>query len=268
MTIQITRRVALLAGCFSLACSPLLAQQPAAEKVTARASLNQAAQEGKFTFLLFYKQSDATSNAMYDSLKDAVKKNPDTTAVVLVLVGNPDNDAIVKKFDVARAPMPLTAAVAPNGAITGLFTQKVTPENIDSAIVSPTQTEVMKSLQDGKLVMVTVQGSGKAVTPVAVTGMQADPHFSSRFVSLTIQASDPDEAKFMKQMQLDPNSVATHTALLAPPGVMVGKFAATATKDEVAAALAKAGKCCDDPNCKHNQPNVQAGKPAAGLRKN
>lgn len=259
--------LALLLG-FSLGTIQAFAQQPAAEKITARAALNRAAEDGKFTFLLFYKQSDSASNTMYDALKDVVKKNPDTTAVVLVQVGNADNEAIVKKFDVARAPMPLTAAVAPNGAITGLFAQKVTPENIDSALVSPVMTEVMKSLQDGKLVMVTVQGTAKAGTPIAVTEMQADPHFSSRFVSLKINAADANEAKFMKQMQLDPNAALTHTALLAPPGVVVGKFPATASKDEVAAALAKAGKCCDDPNCKHNQPNVQAGKPAAGLRKN
>jgi hypothetical protein len=33
---------------------------------------------------------------------------------------------------------------------------------------------------------------------------------------------------------------------------MVGKFPATATKAQLASELHAAGKCCDDPNCKHN----------------
>jgi hypothetical protein len=41
--------------------------------------------------------------------------------------------------------------------------------------------------------------------------------------------------------------------VLAPPGVLVGKFPASATSDQIGAALHAAGKCCNDPNCKHNQ---------------
>jgi hypothetical protein len=39
---------------------------------------------------------------------------------------------------------------------------------------------------------------------------------------------------------------------MAPPGVMVGMFPATASLGELAAALAAASKCCEDPNCKHH----------------
>jgi hypothetical protein len=35
--------------------------------------------------------------------------------------------------------------------------------------------------------------------------------------------------------------------------VLVGKFGPAVTKDEIAAALHAAGKCCNDPNCKHNK---------------
>ena len=70
----------------------------------------------------------------------------------------------------------------------------------------------------------------------------------------------------MKDMQLDPASVTSTTiTMLAPPGVLIGKFGPKATKDEMASALAKAGKCCDDPNCKHHEHNAPAaGTPAAG----
>ena len=39
---------------------------------------------------------------------------------------------------------------------------------------------------------------------------------------------------------------------MAPPGALVGRFAASASKEDLARALHAAGKCCSDPNCKHN----------------
>ena len=36
----------------------------------------------------------------------------------------------------------------------------------------------------------------------------------------------------------------------------VGKFGPASTKNEIAAALHQAGKCCNDPNCKHARGNT------------
>jgi hypothetical protein len=55
-------------------------------------------------------------------------------------------------------------------------------------------------------------------------------------------------------MELSPRDV--HESMLvvmAPPGVLVGKFIGSTTKDQIAAQLHAAGKCCNDPNCKHIQ---------------
>ena len=94
----------------------------------------------------------------------------------------------------------------------------------------------------------------KASLPQAVKDFQADPHFSNRLAVVSMQVNDPKEKQFLNQMQVDPLQVRGQTTLfLAPPGVLIGKYTASATKDEMAAALHQAGKCCDDPNCKHNQ---------------
>ena len=64
---------------------------------------------------------------------------------------------------------------------------------------------------------------------------------------------DPAEVAFLEQLKIDPGTVrGSTTAFLAPPAVLVGKYGPAATKNEMAAALHAAGKCCNDPNCKHN----------------
>ena len=100
---------------------------------------------------------------------------------------------------------------------------------------------------------VCVQTGDQAAVPVGLKEMQADPQFKDRIVSVSMQMRDPAETRFLNQMQIDPQATTSPTTvLLAPPGVMIGKFDVNATGAQMAAALHKAGKCCDDPNCKHN----------------
>lgn len=220
----------------------------------AEATLEQAAEEGKYTFLVFYKTNDAATQTMAATLKEGLASRAETARAAYVQVGQPAEKALVDKYDVSRAPMPMTIAVAPNGAITGMFAQMLSAEGIENSFVTPTMTNCMKSLQAGKLVFVSVYGSSKAPAPASLKDFQADPHFKDRLVTFSMLAADPAEAKFLKQMQIDATkATGTTTVLLAPPGVLVGKFDAFTSKDDIAAALAKAGKCCEDPNCKHHQ---------------
>lgn len=238
-------------------CTSVAQAQPRAPQgsVTSKAqqTLDQAAAEQKFTFIMFYKDDSPPSRTMAQLMKAEIGKRDQQAILTFVQVTDPAEKAIVDRFDVSRAPMPLTMSIAPNGAITGIFAQQATPETIEGAFVTPTMTRAMKSLQEGKLVLVCVQGSAKPVLPAAVKDFQADPHFKERLATVSFQAADPAEGRFLSQMQIDPRIAATTTVLLAPPGVLVGKFDVRASKDDIAAALAKAGKCCDDPNCKHHE---------------
>lgn len=279
MSFRLRSLAIMILGLLALNPMSLLAQQtrfapqtPAARPVVAQPSeaeliLDQAAQNGQYTFVLFYKTNDINTSAMNKTLQAAVAKEEGRAVVAVVQVGNPADAALVAKFDVARAPMPMTLSVAPNGAITGIYAQKLSALDIPEAYVTPTMMDAMKALQEGKLVFVTVYGTGKPTTPTALRDLQADPHFGARIVPLVMNGNDPAEAMLMEQMKIDPKSVTTNAALMAPPGVLVGKFAATATKAEIATALAKAGKCCDDPNCKHHQSASTSAAPGAPATK-
>ena len=214
--------------------------------------LGQSAEQQKYTFLLFYKEDNTATRTMARTLKEGVAQRTDQASLCLVAVADPAEQAVVKKFGVARAPLPFTLAIAPNGAITGLFSQKLTAAHIEGSFVTAGMAQCMKSMQDKKLVLVCVQASPRTATPAAVKDFQADPEFKDRVAVISVQLNDPSEAPFLKQMELDASKVkGSSIVFLAPPAVLVGKFASTTTKAELAAALHKAGKCCDDPNCKH-----------------
>ena len=218
----------------------------------AHQTLQAAAQHGKFTFLLFHRGDDAATQAMAQKLNNSVARREEATAAY-VNVADPAAKALIEKYGVSRSPLPLTLAVAPNGAITGIFSQKLAPESVDQAIVTPAMMHSMKALQDGKIVLVCVHGSTKPLVPHAVAAFKKDPLYINRTTTVSVSANDPAEARFLTQMKIGASPVqGVTTVVLAPPGVLVDKFDESATSSQIAAALVKAGKCCDDPNCKHN----------------
>lgn len=61
-----------------------------------------AAQGGKIAFLVFYKESNAATKTMLETVKTASQKLDGTTCVV-VNIADPAGRAVAEKFDVARA---------------------------------------------------------------------------------------------------------------------------------------------------------------------
>jgi len=216
--------------------------------------LHKAAQQMKYTFIVFYKQDDAATQTMAQTVKDGVAKRSDWATLTFVQMTNPADKAIVERFGVSRAPAPLTVAVAPNGAVTGVFVKTISDDRIASSFVTRTKAECMKSLQQGKMVLVCLNPRQPATYPQAVQDFQADPQFKDRIAVVSMQANDPNEASFVTEMQLTAAEASNSTTVfLAPPGVLVGKFGENATQQQMASELHKAGKCCDDPKCKHNR---------------
>jgi hypothetical protein len=235
----------------------------AAEAGKAQQVLDQSAAQQKYTFLLFYREDNQATRTMAQSLQKALAQRSNQASITYVSVSDPAEQAVVKRFGVARAPLPFTLAVAPNGAVTALISQKINAAQIATAFVTPGMANCMKAMQDRKLVLVCVHTSARSETPESVREFQADPDFSERLSVISIQSSDRSEAPFLKQMEIEPGSLQGSTLVfMAPPAVLVGKFASTATKTEMTAALHAAGKCCDDPNCKHGH-GPQAAAPKA-----
>ncbi len=218
--------------------------------------LDTAAEEGKFTFVVFTKGDSAAVRSMVQTVKDGVEARSKQATYIVADANAAGEQAIIEQFGVGRAPMPLTLAVAPNGAVTGIFPKAVQDEQLTASIVPPTMMRCMKLLQDQKLVFVclTQEPSKKAATPAGVLSLQLDPNFKDRIEVISMTVTDTKEARFLEQMKIDPAQVkGPYAVLIAPPGVLIGHYGAQATPMEIAAAIHKAGKCCDDPNCKHNQ---------------
>lgn len=180
---------------------------------------------------------------MREVYRRALDKVKDRADSVLVNVADAAEKAVVDKYDLGRAPMPLVLAFAPNGAITGGFPTQFEEKDLLEAFATPCTEKCMKALQEGKLVFLCVQNHETKSNEEALKGVkefQADERFASATEIVILDPADPAEASFLGDLKIDPRTSAAVTAFLAPPGAAIAEFEGPTQKDQLVAALQNA----------------------------
>lgn len=211
-----------------------------------------AAQNDRFAFVMFYRSNDSATKSMYGTLRSTLENREDTV-IVPVRVGDSTEQTLIDRFDATRLPLPAVAVLAPNDAVCIVYPQRVSPQQLTAAIVSPAQAECLKALQDKNITILCALPNASAEVPVGVRQFQADKLFQSRTQVVTVQANDPNESKFLRQLRVPTDRSTPVVAFMAPPGVMIGVFGESVTHRELAEKLAAAGQCCEDENCKYHK---------------
>lgn len=241
-----------LMGCCLLMNSSAMAQQRE-ESSSLQSTLRQSAESGKFTFIVFSRGNQEATRGFYQRTQVELAPYEEKVVITAGRVDDPAEQALVEKLGIARAPMPMAVVIAPNGAVTGLFPRKITPEQVAAAIVSPVMMKCMKELQDQKLVFVCLTRTDRVDVPEGVQTVQRLPQFKDRISLVEMRLDDPAETRFYQQMELNTDQVnGPYAVLIAPPGALIGHFDTRASAAQIAAAIHKAGQCCEDENCKHN----------------
>jgi hypothetical protein len=249
-----------LTGCGGRAAATASAQAVEAQDLSKRsddrpeasgkgmAAVKQAADAGKYLFMFFSKTADDQTEAMRKVFDKAMTKVASRAQWIAVDVNDPSEKAIVAKFELTRAPMPLVLAMAPNGAITGGFPTKFEEQQLLSAFATPVTERVMKHVQGGKLVFVCIQNGKTKSNDAALQGVrdfQADARFASATEIVMLDPTDPAEASFLADLKIDPKTEEAMTVFLAPPGAAIAEYKGATDKAELAATLEKAssGSC-------------------------
>ena len=204
---------------------------------------DEAAKRGQHTYVMFYRADDVATKQMASTIRSHVAKTGEKTAWVVVNVRDPNEAQLVKRFGASRIPLPATFGVAPNGAVSGVFRQKVSEAQLSGAILTPKYSEMVKALQSQKIAVVCMKPEANTPPPAGMTALGQDPTFQGSLQMVTAHASDASEADFFSRMKVNPNLSSPVVLIFAPPGTHLGTFPATVSGSQLAQALHKSGKC-------------------------
>ncbi len=212
------------------------------------AAMQQAAGANKYLFAFFYEKDDEATRSARKTFNEGLQKITPAPESVSVDRTAPEESELVTKFGVARAPMPMVLAIAPNGAVTGGFkASDVTEERLRDAVASPCMQQCLKALQERKLVFVCLQNGitkGNDAAMKGVNEFKADPQYGATTEIVRVDPTDTKEAKLLAQLKADPKAKTANTAFLAPPGMVVANVEGATSKAGFDAALKKAIAAC------------------------
>lgn len=251
--------VLLVASFWFCQVPPAIGQAGPTYRVAARTSkaasaLDAAARSGKYLLVFFWKENDRQTQTMYGVFKSATAKMAQSADAINVNTKDAREKAIVEKFGVDRAPMPLLLALAPNGAVTKAFPINFTEEQLlREAFVSRGMAECLKALQDRKLVVLCVQNQHTQYAQVALqaaTGFQSNARFAEAAEVVTVDPADRKEAELLSSFDVSPTTQSAVTVVLAPPGRTVAKFSGRVSKEDIVAKVSAAQSgCCPGGQC-------------------
>jgi hypothetical protein len=247
--------VSVVAAQDRVARSPSVPNEAQATKLTqAQAAISRAAAADKYVFVFFWREKGTATDTAWDSVQAATTRLADSASLVSIRATDPAEKSLVTRYGVDRAPMPITLAIAPCGAITKAYIGKCDHRQLREAFVSRGTAECMKALQAKKLVLLCVRPKSPPVQQVSlqkgVRDFTADPQYVDNSQVVTLNAGDPAEATFLKDLRVDPKTPVAVTVLMAPPAAVVGAFQGEVTKEQLVDKLTAAQSgCCPGGKC-------------------
>jgi len=215
----------------------------------AQAAIKKAAEAKRHLFLFVSESENEETATARRVLEAAAAKLGDKADLAFIKRGDAAEKDTVEKFQLARAPMPIVLAFAPNGAITGAyFGEKLKDPQLQDSIASEAEQQCMKALQDGKLVFVFAQNGTTTSNDAAMKGVndfKADAKYAKLTEVVTIDPAAAAEQPFLTKLKIDPKTTEATTAFIAPPGSIISKVNGATTKDALVASLtaASSGGC-------------------------
>jgi hypothetical protein len=232
------------------------AELPANANVQSTASpsavaLDRAAKDNKYVFIFFFAEQDAQTTAMNGVFQTAMAKMTDRATSTAINIADPAEKAIVEKFKVRGAPMPLVLAIAPTGAATRAFPKTFDEAQLQTAFVSPCTAKCIRAIQDRHSILLCVQNDRTQSNQEAMQGVEAfkaDTQYAKGTEIVVLNPADRAEQTFLKALQVDPQTSAAVTLLVTPPGAPVARFVGAVSKGQIEAAVKAAQTSCG-PGC-------------------
>lgn len=210
--------VFLLAEIFFIASSfaEIKIKTPAWEKVKAHQKKNE------YIFVLIDDAKSKESKSVEKLLQKVDNELGNKCAIIKIRFGDTKEEELMKFFRITRELIPLILVIAPNGAVTGVFSKQLDEKQLKGSVVSAQEAEILLSLQEGRIVFLCFYNDGDTYlkTVKAEVGAIA-AYFKGTVDTFYINKKEIIGKTLFTQLEIaDKTTVFT----LVPPGRIISKL--------------------------------------------
>jgi hypothetical protein len=170
----------------------------------------------------------------------AQKKYPKSEVIVLDRADK-TNSALVTKYGLSGAPLPLILVMASNGVIGGGLTLKdATPEELVGLVPSKKQAQALLAFSEGKTAYIVLyRKSMKDKTNAVSECNKAAAALSGKAVVVDVDLDDKSEAGFLNLLKPEMTATNTHVLVFNGKGQFTGEFTAPVQSPALIASAKK-----------------------------
>ena len=188
------------------------------------AEVEKAAKACKPVFLVAYNANGAEADKAFAMANEAKKNYKGSSVVIKMNTTDAASNALVTKFRLAGAPLPLILVLDKNSTVTGGFQLKdASAAKLIEMIPTPKTSELLKAISDGKSVYVIV--SNKSMTNqknIMDNCAMACSKMDNKSVTVKVDMEDKKETKLLQTLKCDLNAKEPVTYVINKSGQVIG----------------------------------------------
>lgn len=222
----------------------------AKKTITTDELLNKAKKNKQAVYLLITEKGVKDQNAV--SIANQAQKLTKNSTIVTLFRDDKTNEALVKKYGLQGAPLPLIIVIASNGVLAGGYVVdgKVMAKDFAALIPSPKKEAIMNAIDKKNAVFVLVSKKGFSDKANVLKNCKAAiALLKNKAVVIEIDLTDKKEAEFLKQMGVDiANQNATATVVINSLGQVIANYKGATEPAKLVKSANEVKKGCG-PSC-------------------
>ncbi len=212
------------------------------------AEVEKAAKACKPVFLVAYNADGAEADKAFAVAGEAKKNFKGSSVVIKMNTTDAANNALVAKYRLAGAPMPLILVLDKNGTVTGgLPSKDATVAKLVEMIPTPKTSELLKAINEGKSVYVvaykeTMTNQKNVMENCAMACGKLD----NKSTTIKVNMDDKKEAKLLQTLKCDLGAKEPVTYVINKSGQVIGTHNGITDVNTLVASAKKApaSGCC------------------------
>lgn len=212
------------------------------------AEIEKAGKSCKPVFLVAYNTNGPETDKAFSIAGEAKSTLKSASMVIKMNTTDASNSALVAKYRLSGAPLPLILVLDKNSTITGgLPVKDATAAKLVEMVPSPKTSELLKAITDGKTVYVVAYKEAMASHDNVMNNCaMACGKMENKSVTIKIDLDDKKEAKLLQTLKCDVNAKEPVTYVINKTGQVIGTHNGLTDVNTLVASAKKApaSSCC------------------------
>lgn len=228
----------------------LIAPTPATASTTASEALATANKAGQVVFLVLTDASAQDTAAARTAAAEAQRQVRSST-VVEVDRGDAANAALIKRYRLQAAPVPLVLVIAQNGVAVGASRPgKGDVERLVKMVPTPKKADMMLAFEQRKTAIVVFSRPNMTERSALFENLtEVTRTMKDKAQLVLVDLDDKAERKFIDEWEVPMKSVRPTIVVMNAKGQPLGRLVGLQTAMQIVETCSKKAACCDDPSC-------------------